>query len=763
MTASRSTTASDRQTLWYGLLVCVWIGLFLWLFFSRELPNNRPTTGWDVWELAPYKILDAIDPPTGPGIPPRSWSSLGWRGVLWCFAAYILAGSWGWGRVALRLMNRFGSQTLEPATAPETCLTTTERIAFAGLLGLACTATLVLLLGLLGWLSFWPLIIWLGVGGRWGRHLSRNSEPIRWKSSGVAWWLVLLLPFIIGLALGSLSPSTDFDVNEYHLGGPKEWFQAGRITFLEYNVYTSFPFLTEMLLLTGMSLTGNWFEGALVGQAVLASFAPLTAALLYAAARRLHSETAGRIAAIIYLSTPWIFRISIIAYAEGGLTAYTAAAALVAARIANNAAQGNGAQRCPTSDVLLAGLLSGAAMACKYTGLVMTVLPVGLWIAWTIFRRWSPAERPLVLWTSAAWFIVGVCLTVGPWLLKNLVETGNPVYPLGYRVFGGRDLDDELAERWRKGHARPSAGSVLGEARSLVGWAWDVVAINDWQTPLIGAFAPLVLLVPSLRKRLAGVLGMTTWLFLAWWLFTHHLDRFWLPLLPTATILAACGAATLVQSNWRPVAYATLGAGWFFNLGFCATGLVGYNAGLTELQSARELAARIRTPAIEWINQSIRAGRLPAGTKVLLVGEAEIFYAEFPLVYNTVFDRSIFEEWCGQPGPFASQERPLRLPAEIRAKLQAEGITHLFVNWMEVLRYRQTYGYTDFVHPLRFAALQEDGVIGPPLQWPAGMGLRLVESLNAQERQTVERWAPELIQPSPEGPALVTSALYEVR
>ena len=65
---------------------------------------------------------------------------------------------------------------------------------------------------------------------------------------------------------------------------------------------------------------------------------------------------------------------SIIAYAEGGLTAYTAAAALVATRLAGNSANNTNHTSPPTSDVLLAGLLSGAAMACKYTGLVMTVV-----------------------------------------------------------------------------------------------------------------------------------------------------------------------------------------------------------------------------------------------------------------------------------------------------------------------------------------------------------------------------------------------------
>ena len=76
------------------------------------------------------------------------------------------------------------------------------------------------------------------------------------------------------MLLGALLPSIDFDVKEYHLQGPKEWYLAGQITFLEHNVYTSFPFLTEMLSLSGMLIFDDWFWGALVGKTVLMTFAP---------------------------------------------------------------------------------------------------------------------------------------------------------------------------------------------------------------------------------------------------------------------------------------------------------------------------------------------------------------------------------------------------------------------------------------------------------------------------------------------------------
>ena len=63
------------------------------------------------------------------------------------------------------------------------------------------------------------------------------------------------------MLLGSMLPAIDFDVLEYHLQGPKEYYQAGRIAFLPHNVYTNMPFDVEMLHLLGMEVHGRLVVG----------------------------------------------------------------------------------------------------------------------------------------------------------------------------------------------------------------------------------------------------------------------------------------------------------------------------------------------------------------------------------------------------------------------------------------------------------------------------------------------------------------------
>ena len=93
-------------------------------------------------------------------------------------------------------------------------------------------------------------------------------------------------PFLVIMALGAMLPTIDFDALEYHLQGPKEYYQAGRIAFLPHNVYTSMPFGVEMLHLLGMEVLDDWWRGALVGQFLVAIYAPAAAAMVALAAAR---------------------------------------------------------------------------------------------------------------------------------------------------------------------------------------------------------------------------------------------------------------------------------------------------------------------------------------------------------------------------------------------------------------------------------------------------------------------------------------------
>ena len=738
---------------WFGGVItgaaCLWLLVWLRFAFTLPLANNIQ---FDRLELI-FIFPDASTLFFTPEHLPTGWRYFPERFDLIAVAFFICIGAWAWGRLLRR------------ATRLE-CDDWLEQLAISYGLGLLVWSLITLLLGLIGWLNqgifagllILPMIAEASLIFRDRYRLRRAKtsfvdHPPRWLRNVC---LAIAALFISRALLGSMLPPMAFDVREYHLGGPKEWFLDGRVHFLPHNVYTSFPFLTEMLSLSAMVLRDDWFRGALAGKLLLATFYPLTALAIFVTGRRLFGATAGLLGMLLYATTPWSYRIATIAYAEGGLTCYLILALLSCARALDRSSSS------PRAWIFITGLFAGAAMACKYTGVVQVVIPLGLaLLAGTIINTVRPRnqEEPSL---TTPWrrisivgmiYTAGVFIAVGPWLLKNLVETGNPVYPLVWTIFGGVDWNAELNKKWLNAHHASdySLGSFFAGLKSIA-------ITNDWQSVLIFPLIPLAAL--SRNRRQAGYIGLfLIWLLIAWWGLTHRIDRFWVPLLPVACLLAGVGMAWPrafsirdcpepgqgARQSWRWICGIATGGVIAFNYLLITSPLIGNPHVLTKLDAA---SRAVENPNLAALNKV-----LPPDAKLLLVGEADIFDARFPVVYNTVFDKNLFEQWTAIPG--TQQLKPV---AEIRGKLQAEGVTHLFVNWKEILRYRTTYGYTEFVTPERFQTLQQLGI----LKDPATIRVIPLELLNESEQQAATTHFPSLLHGQGNRRSIIIGQLYKV-
>ncbi|MCY2967503.1 MAG: hypothetical protein NT069_28375, partial [Planctomycetota bacterium] len=183
------------------------------------------------------------------------------------------------------------------------------------------------------------------------------------------------------------------------------------------------------------------------------------------------------------------------------------------------------------------------------------------------------------------------------------------------------------------------------------------------------------------------------------------------------------------------------------------------NSFLSSFSDASRFVARLTAPELVHLNET-----LPEGSKVLSVGDAEMFEARCPVADNTVFDQSLFADWLGDPDwKGDSADRPFRDRRSIQDKLAAEGITHIYVNWLEILRYRSpgNYGYTRFVSPSRFEQLRELGILGPPWKIPAA-GLPLAE-LDAGRLDVVRSWGNEPVTRLAGQEVLTTFEVFPVR
>ena len=544
-------------------------------------------------------------------------------------------------------------------------LTIAEECAFVFGLGAALTGFIVWAFGTIGlaavggyvvavgWLFAWAI---LGSGpaspsglGRWAavRVADTNLRPL--------WPLLTAVPFLAVYALAATLPATEFDAKEYHLQAAKEFHQRGRIERLPHNVYTQFPLGTEMHLLTGMTFAADWRRGALTGQAFLAGFVPLTGLICYCVGRRLFGPAAGVWAAVVFLTSPWAIRFAAHPLAEGGLTCYLALT-LLAVTVAVRRRRLS--SRRPA---VLAGLCAGAAVACKYPAAVQAVVPGAAALAAT---AWFGGKD---VWRKVGWFLAATLPFAGPWLLRNLADTGNPVFPLLWSVLGGGEAfgwDAATNARWTANHSPPDWSPA-----KLPAWFAGPLGADPFHTVLVTAFVPLGLLRTRNRERTLWLVAAVGALLLAWYGLTHRLDRFWAPLLPGLAVLAGAGAVCTDAAGWRWVRGGLLGLAAVFNL--AVANVLAVPLPLTADLADAIAAAERTAPFVAALNE--RFG--PAET-VVLIGEAQVFDARFTPIYATAWN----------PAPLADPAVPL-----------PPGVDAVAVNWSEIARYRRTYGFDERV------------------------------------------------------------------
>jgi hypothetical protein len=230
----------------------------------------------------------------------------------------------------------------------------------------------------------------------------------------------------------------------------------------------------------------------------------------------------------------------------------------------------------------------------------------------------------------------------------------------------------------------------------------DVAGRSDWQSPLYVALAPLALLRPGSRRLALALWGFVAYLFLTWWLLTHRLDRFWLPLLPSLAVLAGLGADWVRSRGWSILLGAILTIGLVMNFTYMSTALSGLNEWTGNLVFLRrDIPRRLNAPLVTIDKE------LPDSARVLLVGQAAIFHLKHRVDYNTVFNAETIETLAAS-----------RTAEQLRRALRERQLTHIYVDWKEIQRHRQPggYGFTDFVTPARFADWVAAGILDRPIK-----------------------------------------------
>jgi hypothetical protein len=547
-------------------------------------------------------------------------------------------------------------------------------------LGAGLLAVIAGVLGAVSWLRPLPLLLALAaLATAGGVELSREARGAR----ATLPWALRLPAVLVAVAavltlLTAVTPSPFYDQLHYHLAFPFQWLRHGRIEVYPREAYSFFPATNGLLYCYALAALGagaaqvvHWWLGAVTigGVAALAS--------------ALRGPRAGWWAAALLATTPSAMLLATWAAADLAVLAF-AIAALTMLLLASRDA------RLAGSPVwwLLVGALAGLAAGCKYLAVLTVAAPLALAVMVMRVPAGSVRRLPRVLLAGA-----GGALTLGPWLLRNLLATGNPVYPFLSALFPAA--------------GRIGAAAAAGEVASRipgVGWARpglaQIVSLTTF-SPVgdAGAIGPAYLALLPLaawalwkgRRSFAKVLAVFWLGATAGWIAGPPTGRYLLPAVAVLAALAGAGLQRVLGRSPRTVR-AWLTALLVAVLAWSAIG------GTTPVELARlsctlgrgsvdEVMARYASywPAVRAVDRE-----LPADAKLLLVGESRTMYLERDVVVDDPFVTPLLVT-LAESSPTA---------AAIAAELRRQGVTHVLINRHEAARMAALNHRSDYLAPL---------------------------------------------------------------
>ncbi len=554
-------------------------------------------------------------------------------------------------------------------------------------LGLGAISFLTLVLGLTGAMSqfvAWALLA-AGVAMCIIRALPKRetaalSLQVWWGGRAASAWLwALATPFFAMTLVAAFVPPgvlwgdepNGYDVVEYHLQVPREWYESGRIEGLRHNVFSYFPFNVEMQFLLAMHVRGGPWAGMYLAQLMHVGYVALSVAAVYAVARSFGGNAT--LAGVCAASTPWLALLAPVAYNEGGLLLYgTLAVGWTLHALRDHDRR--------IAAMAVAGAMAGLACGVKLTAVPMLLLPLpAAFVAIAAARR----ERIRRAVLASALFVATGTVLFSPWLLKNALWTGNPVFPEAQELFGRGHFTEAQSQRWTAAHS-PRADQQPLTARFEA--AWEQIGRD--------ARYGYLLLPLALTCGIATWRHPQTWLLLAllvvwlaiWSGFTHLQGRFFVLAIPFAALLVA-------QVSGR----AAIAAGGV-SIAFAVVGFIVIHARTTLWLHEKGVAVALGVESLSEFMTPTAARDVSADTTLALVGDAKAFCYQRPmsrLRYATVFDVSGTEGTLVDAWISVSQERMAVLidPAELERF--ARTYRNLPPVPREVLQRREPFVVTD--------------------------------------------------------------------
>jgi hypothetical protein len=281
---------------------------------------------------------------------------------------------------------------------------------------------------------------------------------------------------------------------------------------------------------------------------------------------------------------------------------------------------------------------------------------------------------------ACALYGLAFVLVLSPWLIRNFLASGDPLWPFGYSIFKGRYWSEWQTQKfanWERGPGLSAWNFLIGPwnlTNNIAAFSPGVGPLNPLLlSPLLLAFIPAAWLfggtlshVPGSR-RITGLLSTFCLLVYSIWFWGGYQHPRYIQMLhPFLAILAGVGIwkVFLTQHRLLRVTCAGLVMGTFvFTLGIAVV----FNASSFPVVLGRQsrdeyLSGRVPYyQALDWVNH-----HLPLNAKVLYLSLQSYYYLDRPFVLGVPAYQGII-----QYGQYST-------PDELSQELKRLGITHVF-------------------------------------------------------------------------------------
>jgi hypothetical protein len=354
-------------------------------------------------------------------------------------------------------------------------------------------------------------------------------------------FLIIILELILGLL-----PPTARDALIHHLAIPKLWLRNGGLYEIKWADFSYYPMNVDLLYLIPI-----YFNKDFIANFIHLGFGIGTAWLIYCYLNNKSGRLAGLLGVFVFLSTPIVVRMSTVAYVDLGLTFFTTAAILALVRWRDEGYENS-------KWLFISAVAMGLALGTKYNALI-----AWFFLSFSVVYLYSrdTGKQWSAIWYGGIFFLVSL-LVFSPWLVKNSLLTGNPLYPMfkGFFPTGMSGVAQDASTR-----SMVSGDTYMG----LFKMREIMYGENFWETlltpfrfffqgqdysdryfdgvlnPLLIILVPFAFLKKSLQSKKLFFLLFSVFFILAAFFLDQLRIRYILPSLPFLTILTVMGIMNL--------------------------------------------------------------------------------------------------------------------------------------------------------------------------------------------------------------------------